>query len=214
MRAILLANSQLNPSDTLADELHSGELLIAADGGGQHCLNLGLSPDIVVGDFDSLAPEALKQLAAGGARIVRHDTRKDETDLELALRLACDAGADDIIMFAALGNRWDMTLANLLLAAQAEFLDSRITLVDGAQRISLLKPGATHTLTGRTGDTLSLIPLAGDVSGIRTDGLEYPLEGETLHFGSPRGVSNVFLTTKATVFFEEGLLLAVQIQQR
>jgi thiamine pyrophosphokinase len=66
-------------------------------------------------------------------------------------------------------------------------------------------------LDGKPGDTVSLIPLGGDTEGITTQWLEYPLEDETLYFGSTRGISNVLLDENATVFIKKGLLLCIII---
>ena len=213
MRAIILANSHLADPESLVAGLREDDLIIAADGGGQHCLDLGLTPAVIIGDFDSLAEKSLEILEKRGAKAIRHSRRKDETDLELAVRYACRAGAAEILIFAALGNRWDMTLSNLLLPAQGEFQCVPIRLVDGSQQISLLKPGRTHIIAGAPGDTLSLIPLTDEATGIQTEALEYPLHGETLYFGSPRGVSNVFLSPQASITLQSGLLLCVHIRQ-
>jgi len=212
LRALIIANGQLDDSASVTRALRKDDLVIAADGGGQHCLDLNLVPDLIVGDMDSLSPQAIELLASMGARVVRHARRKDETDLELAVAEAMHAGADDILIFGALGKRWDMTLANVLLPADRAYRNTSISLVDGNQRVTLLQPGRTHHIEGTRGDTLSLIPLAGDATGITTEHLDYPLQHETLHFGSPRGVSNVFMTDHAAVRFETGLLLCIHIE--
>jgi len=211
LRALIIANGQLREHKAFTATLQKGDLLIAADGGGRHFLDLSITPDIVVGDMDSLHPEELEALTAQGAHIIEHARRKDETDLELAVHEAIRAGAKDILIFGALGKRWDMTLANVLLPADTAFRGTRISLIDGHQRVMLLQPGETHRLKGSPGDTLSLIPLAGDVTGITTHNLEYPLSQESLHVGSPRGVSNVFQAETVSIHMESGLLLCVHI---
>ena len=209
MRAILFANSGY----TRPPVLRPDDLIIAADGGARHCLALGLIPNLVVGDFDSLEPAELNQLAQAGAELIQYATRKDHTDLELALQHARQRGANEILVLAALGGRWDQTLANVLLLAAKEFISLDIRLIDGDQELSLIHPGKPHPIHGQAGDTLSLIPLQGDAKGIKTVGLEYPLKDETLHFGNTRGISNVLLTEQAGITLEEGLLLCVLIHQ-
>ncbi|MEL6273454.1 MAG: thiamine diphosphokinase, partial [Chloroflexota bacterium] len=78
----------------------------------------------------------------------------------------------------------------------------------GEQQLWLARPGEHH-INGEANDTLSLIPLSGDVENIRTENLYYPLSGETLRFGPARGMSNVLTTSTATVSFDAGLLLIV-----
>lgn len=213
MRAVIFANGTMNnPWQTLA-VLQPGDTLIAADGGARHCRTLGLTPAVVIGDFDSLSADELAQLEQDGAQVRRYPVRKDFTDLELALQHAVSLGADEILVLAALGARWDQTLANLLLPAAPGLERVCIRLLDGPQEIALLRVGEVHTLCGQAGDIVSLVPLGGHATGITTTGLEYPLTDGTLFFGATRGISNVMLGEQATVRFESGLLLCTIIHE-
>lgn len=207
MRSVIFANGWLDRPPTLFPD----DLILAADGGALHCLKYGLPPAAVIGDLDSLAEKHLEALKALGAEIIQHPTRKDFTDLELAIDYAQKRGANPVILVGALGGRWDQTLANLLLPAAFPDLDLR--LIDGLQEMVFLRPGRRGIITGRPGDTVSLIPLAGDAAGITTAGLEYPLDAETLRFGATRGVSNMLLLSQAEVSLVSGLLACVVIHQ-
>lgn len=209
MRVIIFANGGF----TYPPEFKPDDIIIAADGGAQHCLALGIIPRLVIGDFDSLDKAQIHQLEQAGARLIRYPARKDFTDLELALQHARDHGAEEVIVLGALGGRWDQTLANVLLPVGQEFKSLPIRLLDGAQEIMLIHPGRKMILKGNPGDTLSLIPLMGDTQHITTEGLEYPLCNENLLFGSTRGVSNRLLGEKATISFESGMLLCVVIHE-
>jgi len=213
LRAIVFANGALNDPEPELDQVQPEDLLIAADGGLRHIRALGRQPDVIIGDLDSVEPEAVATLEAAGVEIQRYPARKDFTDLELALLLARERGADDILVLGALGLRWDMTLANLLLPAAARLAPARVRLIDGWQEISLLQAGRQVSLRGRAGDTVSLIPLSGDAHGVITHGLEYPLRDETLLFGATRGISNILLADEAHINLREGLLLCIVIHQ-
>jgi thiamine pyrophosphokinase len=213
LRAIVFANGNLNDPESAAALLQDGDFIIAADGGAHHCTRVGITPDLVVGDFDSITESELNALQASGSRLIRYDPRKDFTDLELALEHARRSGATEVLVFAALGARWDQTLANLLLPAARAFSGLEIHLIDGAQEISLLRGGENRRLEGKPGDTLSLIPLTLEARGVQTQGLEYPLIRETLYLGASRGVSNVFVEPQAVVSLEEGLLLICLLRQ-
>ena len=213
MRAVIFANGQLSSPQASRSALRPGDLLIAADGGSHHCLSLGLVPDVLIGDFDSLDEAELAGMQASDVEMIRHPVHKDFTDLELALKYARQRGAQEILVFAALGARWDQTLANLLLPAASDLQESLIVLMDGPQEIRLLRGGETLEVQGQPGDTLSLVPLGGDALGVTTGHLEYPLDGETLFFGATRGISNVFLSKTALVRLEAGLLLCIVIHQ-
>jgi thiamine pyrophosphokinase len=212
-RAIIFANGVLNHPEAVRDSIQSDDLIIAADGGGRLCRKLGLIPNVLIGDFDSLDEEDLSYFSERGAEIIRFPTRKDFTDLELALLHCRSLAIQEVTIFAALGARWDQTLANLLLPAASILRGMHIRLVDGPQEVRLMREGQESVVRGRPGDTLSLIPVGGDVQGVTTQGLEYPLQGETLYLGATRGLSNVFLGETALVKLKEGILLCVVIRK-
>lgn len=211
MRAIIFANGILNQPVSVPGLLQPGDLIIAADGGGRHCRALGLIPDAILGDLDSIDASDLAAFEGSGTQVVRYPVRKDYTDLELALRYARQRGAEEVLVLAALGLRWDQTLANMLLPASTDLAGLRISLIDGQQEIMLLRGEGRLEVRGQAGDRVSLIPLGGDALGITTQGLEYPLKHEDLYFGGTRGVSNVLLRDAAQVFLLQGLLLCVVI---
>jgi thiamine pyrophosphokinase len=210
-RAIIFANGPLPDLAGARRTLTPGDRLIAADGGLRHLRALGLTPHLLVGDLDSAGADEVAAARAAGAQIEKHPARKDETDLELALRRACADGAHDVLIFGALGGRWDQTLANLLLLAHPAYRTVRLRLLDGQQQIYLVQ-GAT-TLEGQPGDTVSLVPLSGDAHGVTTAGLEYPLADGTLPFGGTLGISNVLLGTEATVTVRSGLVAVIVLGQ-
>ena len=183
-------------------------LIIAADGGARHALRLGLTPHIVIGDFDSLDAAEIAPLHAAGVELIRHPAHKNETDLELALLLAVSRGASPIHVIGGVGDRLDQTLANVYLLALPTLSEHEVRLVSGAQTTWLAYPGET-LIRGDAGDTLSLIPLGGPVEGITTTHLEYPLRGETLSFGPARGISNVISQPGVSIHFEHGQMLLI-----
>jgi thiamine pyrophosphokinase len=165
-----------------------------------------------VGDFDSLDAQLVEQLRARGSQIITAAVEKDETDTELAVQLAIERGATHIVLLGALGGgRFDHTIANVLLLAGFDTVP--IQIIDGPSTCWLLRGPGRTTIEGHTGDLLSLLPLTGDAKGIRTHGLYYPLNGDTLHFGKPRGVSNVLTRDEAEVSLESGMLLVIHTEQ-
>ena len=212
MRAVIVANGSLNHPAIDRARISPTDWILAADGGLHNCGLLGLTPAVIIGDLDSVNASDLPRLRSAGTTIVQHPERKDETDLELALAYAVAHSAQEILVLGALGDRWDQTLANALLLASPTLSALPVWLADGLQLVTLARPGAPLSLHGRPGDTLSLLPLAGDASGVTTDGLEYPLKDETLRFTATRGVSNALLGATATVRLTAGLLLVVHHQ--
>lgn len=213
MRTVIIANGDPPTQDDIHRWLRSGDALLCADGGARAALRFGLHPQRVIGDFDSLTDDELRELEQGGAMLERHPTHKDETDLELALLYAANTASDEIVVLGALGGRLDQTIANVLLLAMPALAQHRVLIASGNEQTFLLRPDALLELRGEPGDTVSLIPFGGDAHGIITEGLEYPLRDESLRFGPARGVSNVMLGRRATIRFSAGLLLCVQSGQ-
>jgi thiamine pyrophosphokinase len=209
MRAIVIANGHVGNSEASRAQTWPHDLVICADGGAQHALALGLAPDVVIGDLDSLDGDLQARLEGEGCQVLVHPTRKDETDLELALHYAVDHGVDEILILGALGGRMDQTLANVLLLALPELERVKTRIVAGDQEMFLIRGKAL--IEGQEGDTVSLLPIAGDATGITTEGLEYPLQGGALKFGPTLGVSNVLTAPVARVQVERGLLLCIHI---
>lgn len=207
MRAVILAGGALPHAQADQEHIRPDDLLLAADGGGHHCLALGLLPAAVIGDFDSLGAQEIQALQNLGAELVRHPARKDQTDLELAVRYALEKGAEEILILGGLGARWDQTIATVLLAGAPGLGKVRLRILDGPQEIHSLQAGETLELRGRVGDIVSLIPLAGDALGVTAQGLEYPLRAGTLPFGSTLGISNSLAEPMARITFEHGLIL-------
>ncbi len=211
MKALIFANGELPDPDQARRLARAADLVIAADGGGRHCLKLGITPWLVIGDFNSLDDAELGRLESVGAHLSAHPPAKDETDLELALHAALETGAQEVTILGALGARWDMSLANILLLAHPAFQALRIELVSGPQRVLLASPDRPLAIEGRPGDTISLIPVGGDAEGVSTSGLEYPLRNERLDFGLARGVSNVLLGIRAEITLAQGTLVCMHL---
>jgi thiamine pyrophosphokinase len=207
MYTVIVANAPDLDAAPYQEQIRAADLLIAADGGALPLLRLGLLPQIVIGDLDSLDAASATTLAECGVELRRFRRDKDETDLELALLHAAERGADTIDILGALGGRWDHTLANVALLALPDLRGRRARLLADRQELFLVRDSAA--IAGAVGDTVSLLPLTGEVRGITTRGLLYQLEDATLSYERARGVSNVLLEPPGNVTLREGLLLVV-----
>ena len=179
--------------------------LIAADAGADRLADIGLTPSLIVGDGDSL------QGAFPGVPRQTFPARKDFTDGAAALALALEQCDGSVWLLGALGGRPDHQLANLLLPLHCA-APERVTLAGGDWQGRYLGPGR-HTLRGRRGDTVSLLPLS-RVSGLTLIGFEYPLQDHTAQPGDSRTVSNVLAKAEARITLEQGCLLAFRIMSR
>jgi thiamine pyrophosphokinase len=205
MRAVIFANGKLNNPDAAVKLLKPDDTIIAADGGAHHCTTLGITPALLVGDFDSLTEWEVDEWQSKGTQLIRHEQRKDETDLELALMLAQGLDREEALVLGALGGRWDQTFANLLLPAYDKLDGLKVTFWHDGMWVYLVR--SRREIRGVGGQTVSLIPVGGDAVGVTTEGLEWALHGETLKLGATRGISNVLNSNTAEVCVENGLLL-------
>ncbi|MFL5735337.1 MAG: thiamine diphosphokinase, partial [Chloroflexia bacterium] len=184
--------------------------VVAADGGQGLAELLGLDPDLVVGDLDSIDPASLARLETEHVAIERYEHHlKSETDTELAALAALRWQPERIIILGAVGGRLDHTLANILLLTNPAFRDVHVSIADGAQELFLAKPSRWTVVRGEPGDTMSLLPLGEPATGITLEGFEYPLSDETLTAGSGRGVSNRLAGAEGRIWLGGGQLLVV-----
>ncbi len=206
-RAVIFANGNLPDLEKARALLRPEDTILCADGGLQHARALGLRPNAVIGDMDSLLKKELDELTQSEEQIILYPADKENTDLELALEHAVQLGVREILVMGALGKRIDQTLANigLLMGDGPSTLDARID--DGIEELFFCKDRAE--IHGRKGDIVSLIPWTGLAGGVRTEGLMWALVNESLYSEKSRGVSNVMLAETAAVSITFGLLLIV-----
>lgn len=196
--------------DGLPDPRLIGEadLVIAADGGAEALVALGIQPRVLVGDFDSISPATQARVQEGGAEVIALQCDKDWTDTEVALRLAVERGAATVTVFGALGGpRLDHLLGNLLLLTAPWLQGCDVRLLDSRHEIFLAH--GDKSIVGLPGDLVSLLALTRVVEAVETEGLTYPLHREPLYQGTTRGVSNELVAEQARVRHGVGKLIII-----
>lgn len=176
------------------------DLVVAADGGGRHAAPLGVVVDSWVGDFDSsdgLSLEAPRQV---------HPAAKDETDAELAVRVARERGATELVFLGALGGRFDHTAALVLGSLRLAHEGMRVTLHSGDESGHPLLPGVDVGLDLPPGTTLSVLAFSG-LRGLSLSGVRWPLWEAEIPLGSGHTVSNEATGERATASLQQGLAL-------
>ncbi|MDR1067189.1 MAG: thiamine diphosphokinase [Clostridiales bacterium] len=201
--AIIFAGADFNGKVNIGTEL-----IICCDSGLRHARALGLTPDYIVGDMDSVDPDTLNFYESRGVPVMRYSAKKDMTDLEIAVKLALDKNVSGITVFGALNGRLDHVLGSIhalvpALSAKTpavlEGENERVTLTDGISAVS-----------ARKGTIISMFPLTSAVLGVTTRGFEYPLNDGALTIGSARGLSNVLTEDKAEISVKEGILVIIE----
>ncbi len=204
-RAILFTNGQAKPGFEI--KLLPGDFLVAVDGGLRHLKRLGLKPDLLIGDLDSVDAAELAEILVAGIEVRRFSPAKDQTDLELALDYALKSDYAQIVIAYPFGDRVDHTLGNLSLLTRPDLAGKTLSLDDGQVEAHLLD--ASAILPTQPGELVSLIPWGAPAEGITTKGLEYPLNNETLVPWQTRGISNVALADSIELDFKSGRLLVI-----
>ena len=209
-RIIVFANGDLPDLNKARPLLHADDFIICADGGTSHALALGLTPNLVIGDLDSLAKGQWQELEKIGVSIELFPRDKNETDLELAINRAIELEPKQLVIVAAFGGRLDQTLANMTLLIDPRLATFDVRLDDGVEEALVCRSQAK--VHGRTGDIVSLIPWGNPVHHIRTRGLKWPLDNETLFPEKTRGISNEMSGEVASIEIGSGLLLIIHLR--
>lgn len=199
MKAVVLCDGDIPEKSIIGHDLKNADLFIAADGGAYHAKRLNLVPDVIIGDLDSY------QETGNEHPNVIHDPDQETNDLEKALSYALNNGASEAVVFGATGKRLDHTLKNLSVLLQFDSLFQSIRFKDNFSSIRLIHSPFSESF--EIGTSISLFPLSGIVTRLKTRGLKYPLNEEHLENGIRDGTSNVTTEPKVEIEFEEGDLL-------
>lgn len=199
--AIVLAAGDLPSRSLLPRLLNDVDVVVAADAGLAHAAELGLRPQRIVGDLDSVDPVMLEHYQ--GVRTERHRVDKDELDLELALIAARELGATSFRVLGAFGGRLDHSLAALFIGARWAKAGSEVSLHGGSHEAWLCLPGRPVVLSLATGTTVSILAL-GEQAVLSSVGLRYPLHDTRLGFGTGLGMSNVAADEQVSVSSTSG----------
>lgn len=209
MRAIIFAGAEIEKYDFCKEYIRKEDIIICCDGGMKHTRALRLTPDYILGDFDSCQKEDLEYYQKKGVPIKTFPTKKDETDMELGLDFAIELGAKDIILFGGIRSRFDHTLANAHLLLRLVKKGIRGRLVDEKNCIELIDKKII--LHGKKGDLVSTIPLSMEVTGITLKGFAYPLTDHTLALDDEIvAVSNVMLQQECEISIKSGYLFVIK----
>jgi len=206
-RIIIFANGEIPRLENARFLLQADDYIICADGGARHALELGLTPNLVIGDMDSIDKQQWQKLKDAGVPIELFPRDKNETDLELALDRAIELEPKVLLIIGALGGRLDQTFGNTALLSNARLSAVDVRLDDGVEEIFFCRD--QEEVRGRSGDIVSLIPWGNPVQGVQTQGLKWQLHSETLFPERTRGISNEMTSEVASVKIESGLLLVI-----
>ncbi len=188
------------------------DLVIAVDGGLSYCGVLGLEPDIIIGDFDSVserereAIEVLKEQVPD--RVIQLEPEKDDTDMLAALRLGLEWGFRTFRIYGGTGGRLEHTLANIQCLLFLKNQGAQGYLCDVSSMIFVMKNEEVKFQPGMEG-YLSLFSLGKEARGVSIRGMKYPLENYTIKNDYPIGISNEFVGEQGIITVEDGELAGI-----
>ncbi len=191
---------------------HREQLLIVVDGALEVTHRLGMMPDFIVGDFDTVDNGLLEHYEKN--IILRHPPEKDQTDTELAIETALNAGCKEVVFFGATGSRLDHSLANIFLLQSLLEQGISAELRNENNRLYLKNKSFTLNRKEAWGDFLSLLPLTETVEHVTLTGFKYPVDNLTFYRERTLGISNEITEEEATVTFDGGIFVVVESRDK
>ncbi|QGU95247.1 thiamine diphosphokinase [Clostridium bovifaecis] len=207
MKAVIVSGGTPPSYELIKQELQDSSCLICADSGANCLYKYNISPDIIVGDLDSIHEDALNCFRNKNTNILKYPREKDCTDTEIALDKAIELGANEIVLLGSTGSRIDHLLGNIGMLLKCLKLDVSATIKDEHNSIRVInKP---IKVKGNIGNTFSLISYYEDVENLSISGAKYPLNNHYLEVGSALGISNEFLEKEVNITFTKGVLMVI-----
>jgi thiamine pyrophosphokinase len=208
MKAVIIANGDIRDYSFIKSECTDADVVICADGGAEHAARCGIVPEYLIGDLDSVSSTLADSLEKSGVKVIRYPAEKDFTDTEICINKAIELGCEEICIAAGVGDRMDHSLGNIGLLHVIREMGMEGYIFSSDAYIFLCTDEIW--ITGRKGDTISIIPLSGSAEGLYSEGLKYKLDNLTIPFGKPLGVSNVMTENKCRISVGKGEVLVIK----
>lgn len=199
-----------SPHPFVAPVAQRCNLVVAADSGWVNAQSVGITPHILVGDFDSISAAELEAAKASTAQLIEYPSEKDFTDAELAIEQVLHSSSTSLLFISGGGDRLDHILSLTHALADIRLHTTKVCAIVGDTRIDFVTSDQPLTTTGEFGQIVSVLPIGGDVSGVTSTGLRWALHNDILSATSSRGVSNVITEAQFSVSVSTGTLLVMQ----
>lgn len=198
MRCVIISGSPDTNVEEIKSLCTSDDFIVCADSGYSFAKKAGLTPNLIIGDFDSLKEELPKN-----TEVVKLNTHKDDTDTEHCVMECIRRGYKDFLLLGSIGGRTDHTFANIAtLAFLSEYNYNGIARNNG-EEIRILKEGS-YEMNNKKGLIFSVFPYGCESVNVTYKGAEYMLNNKTLTYNVSRGISNVFVDDEAEITINRG----------
>lgn len=211
MKICIVLNGSVNDYNKTKQIIHKEnyDYIIGADGGCNHLYNMGILPNYVIGDLDSINKDLIKYYESKNIIFKKFPTHKDQTDSEICIHLAKTLNATEIHFIGALGGRIDHALSNIGLMYYVLEMGIEPKILTSEEEVVIIH-NDTKVIKGKKGDTISILALKQDAIGVTLEKLEYPLNKARVSYLSPLGISNVMLEDECNITVEDGYLLVIR----
>ncbi len=218
-RALIFINGDEEDFAYTEKYIDNSALLIGCDGGADKVYELGLKPDAVIGDFDSIKslPKKIKNLPVKdyGKEVIvdntvyiKYPSEKDFLDVEAAIDYALDKGIKEIILFNTDGDELDHVIGVMMVIAKRKYRSINIKVI--RPKLTAYAVCGKAEINGKVGNKISLIPLYGRVEVESSSGLKYDPKKHRMSLEHNIGISNELTDKKATLLVRKGCFLVIQ----
>ena len=208
MKVIIIGNGNICDFNLVKEHIQNLDIVICCDGGARYAFDNAIMPNYIIGDLDSCIPQIIQFFETNGVKIKKFNKEKDETDMELAINFAIDMKPSQILIFGAIGTRFDHSLANVNILVKPMLAGIFTKIINENNEIFLINDEIK--IENCKDQIVSLLPLTSEVKNICTNGLKYELKNKTLTIGKSLGVSNIILNDIAYIKIETGYLLVIK----
>jgi thiamine pyrophosphokinase len=204
MKLLIMTNGDYGDLEWYQEHKKGFDKVICVDGGAVWARKLGITPNWLVGDLDSIGEDDLKFMEEQGVKLSIHPSQKDPTDTQISLQLAEQLGAGEITIWGGTGSRLDHTFSNLYSAANLVKKGRAVQFDSPILTIYLVKD--VLKLSGEIGKTVSVLALGDGASGLTLEGFQYPLDNVEIDSLWQYGISNVIVSSQQVVSVSSGIL--------
>ncbi|MBS4539744.1 thiamine diphosphokinase [Clostridium sp. D2Q-11] len=202
INALIIGGGNFLSNKRVMDLVDNSDIIIVADGAGKYLYDIGILPDVLVGDFDTLSVKLLEYYKNSETKVYTFPPEKDKTDLELSIDYAIEQGIKNITMIGVLGTRMDHSLGNIMLLFKLSDRGVKARIIDDNNEILVIEKEIT--LTKNKFDYVSIVPLLEDLIGVTLKGFEYDTKNEKFFKSSTYGISNRLIDEKGIIKIDSG----------
>ncbi|VYT75662.1 thiamine diphosphokinase [Clostridium tertium] len=207
MKVVIVSGGKAPSKEVLLREVEDANLIIGADKGCEALYKYDITPDVILGDFDSADMRIIDAIEKKAKKKIRFKREKDYTDTEIAFNLALQNNPDEIVLLGATGTRYDHSLSNIGLLKKALAKDINARIIDDNNIMFLTDKDIL--LKGNPGDTISFHAYSDEVKNFTIKNSKYDLNNHLLKLGDSLTTSNEFVGEYIDISFDSGIILVL-----